>query len=115
MIRRQKIPNSNTYIVAYIEYIVRGMNTVDRAQTVTHVEYEVLDWILHNIDVAELHEVMATDETSEKRFKTGVTNVTKLIYNLADRRKHRLPKTHSDYKPKEAQPNDKNTRKKKSV
>tara|TARA_Y100000361_G_scaffold149155_1_gene163004 strand:- start:1101 stop:1376 length:276 start_codon:yes stop_codon:yes gene_type:complete len=91
------------------------MNTVDRAQTVTHVEYEVLDWILHNIDVAELHEVMATDDVSSKRFDTGVSNVTKLIYNLAQRRTHRLPKTHADYKPKEAQPNDKNTRKKKSV
>ena len=91
------------------------MNTVDRAQTVPHVEYEVLDWILHNIDVAELHEVMATDDISEKRFDQGVTNVTKLIYNLAERRKHRLPKKHSDYKPKEANTNDKNNRKKKSV
>lgn len=91
------------------------MNTVDRAQTVVHVEYEVLDWILHNIDVAELHEVMTTDDVSTKRFKQGVTNVTKLIHNLADRRTHRLPKTHSDYKAKEANTNDKNNRKKKSV
>ena len=80
---------------------------MDRAQTVVHVEYEVLDWILHNIDVAELHEVMATDDISEKRFKQGVTNVTKLINNLAERRKHRLPKKHSDYKTKEANTNDK--------
>ena len=88
---------------------------MDRAQTVVHVEYEVLDWILHNIDVAELHEVMVTDDVSEKRFKQGATNVTKLISNLAQRRTHKLPKTHADYKPKEAETNDKNNRKKKSV
>ena len=74
---------------------------MERAQNVTHVEYECLDWILHNIDMSELHEVMATDEVSKKRFETGITNVAKLISNLADRRKHRLPKTHSDYKQKE--------------
>ena len=51
--------------------------------------------------MSELHEVMATDEVSKKRFETGITNVAKLISNLADRRKHRLPKNHSDYKQKE--------------
>ena len=88
---------------------------MDRAQTVTHVEYEVFDWILHNINVAELHEVMVTDEVSEKRFKTGVKQAAKMIQNLAERRKHRLPKSHPNYNAKEAQPNDKNNRKKKSV
>lgn len=75
---------------------------MDRAQTVQHVEYEVFDWILHNIDVAELHEVMVTDAVSDKRFKTGVAQAAKMIKNLAERRKHRLPKSHPDYKTKEA-------------
>ena len=73
-----------------------------RAKTVVHVEYEALNLILSQIDVSELHEDMVPhgDDVAEKRFKTGVGNVAKLVQNLIDRRLHRLPSEHPDYRGK---------------
>jgi len=72
-----------------------------KAQTIPHVEYEVLKEVLNNIPLEDLYDAMVADETSEKRFKSGAANVAKLIRNLMVRRQHRLPHDHEDYKQKE--------------
>lgn len=72
-----------------------------KAKTIPHVEYEVLKEVLENIPLDDLHDSMVGDELSEKRFKTGATNVARLIRNLMVRRQHRLPSNHADYKHKE--------------
>jgi len=77
------------------------MSEGNRAQTIPHVEYEVLKEVLNNIPLEDLYDAMVADETSEKRFKSGAGNVAKLIRNLMVRRQHRLPHDHEDYKPKE--------------
>lgn len=73
-----------------------------RAKTVTHVEYEVFNLILAEIDVSELKEHMVPmgDEVAERRFNDGVASAAQFIQNLIDRRTHRLPKNHSNYKVK---------------
>jgi len=73
-----------------------------RATSVIHVEYEILTYLIHQIDVSQIKERMVDDEVSLKRFENGGENVLQLIQNLADRRKHRLPKDHLDYKEKGA-------------
>ena len=77
------------------------MSEGNRAQTIPHVEYEVLKEVLNNIPLEDLYNAMVADETSEKRFKSGAANVAKLIRNLMVRRQHRLPYDHADYKEKE--------------
>ncbi len=77
------------------------MGERSKAQTIPHVEYEVLKEVLNNIPLEDLYNAMVADETSEKRFKKGTANVAKLIRNLMVRRQHRLPYDHEDYKEKE--------------
>ena len=73
-----------------------------RAQTVTHVEYEIFQYILDEIDVELLKEQMCPsgDLTAESRWEKGLKNTAKLIGNLCERRLHKLPKNHLDYKEK---------------
>ena len=49
-----------------------------------------------------MKELMVTDEHSQKRWDKGMDNVFKLLNNLSERRLHRLPKEHPNYKEKEA-------------
>ena len=77
------------------------MSKGNRAQTIPHVEYEVLKEVLNNIPLEDLYDAMVADEASERRFKSGAANVAKLIRNLMVRRQHRLPHNHEDYKQKE--------------
>ena len=72
-----------------------------RAESIPHVEYEILNEVISNIDIADVQDAMVTDAVTEKRFKTGAKNVAKLIRNLMSRRTHRLPQAHRDYKQKE--------------
>jgi len=88
----------NAYILRRLcVYMSKG----NRAQTIPHVEHEVLKEVLNNIPLDDLHDAMVADEASEKRFKKGAGNVAKLIRNLMVRRQHRLPFDHEDYKEKE--------------
>jgi hypothetical protein len=73
---------------------------MERAASVSHVEYEVISLLRDNIDLASLKETMATDDVAEKRWATGVTNVCTLLDNMCDRRTHKLPKEHADYQEK---------------
>lgn len=72
-----------------------------KAKTIPHVEYEILKEVLNNIPLDDLYEAIVADEVSEKRFKAGAANVAKLIRNLMERRQHRLPHDHEDFKTKE--------------
>ena len=73
---------------------------MERAASVTHVEYEVITWLRDNIDLASLKQAMSVDKVTEKRWTIGVANVCELLDNMCSRRTHKLPKTHSEYQEK---------------
>ena len=73
-----------------------------RARSVAHVEYEILQWVG---DRAWLDGLMAEmvpkgDKVAEKRFRKGATNISTYLRNMMERRQHKLPKDHEDYKEK---------------
>jgi len=78
-----------------------------RAKTQIHVEYEVFKTILDSELVAEYVDDLKTelvpngDTIAEKRFNEGIISAGKLIHNLMERRRHRLPQDHEDYVGKE--------------
>jgi len=78
-----------------------------RAKTQVHVEYEVFKALLDSEALGELIEdlkqelVPAGDIIAEKRFNEGVKSASGYIHNLLERRSHRLPENHIDYKLKE--------------
>tara|TARA_R100001163_G_scaffold46295_1_gene34795 strand:- start:187 stop:414 length:228 start_codon:yes stop_codon:yes gene_type:complete len=74
---------------------------VMRAKSVPHVEYEILIHLLDEIDLQDLEEIMVKDKHSRKRFDDGAKNVFRLINNRAEKRLHKLPKDHEDYRVKE--------------
>jgi hypothetical protein len=76
-------------------------DTMNRARNIPEVEYELLKHLLSSVNITPLEAAMATDDHSRKRFATGVKNIIGLLDNMAERRVHRLPKEHADYKPKE--------------
>jgi len=73
-----------------------------RAKTVPHVEYEILRHILDELDISDVVTEMVPegDEVAKKRFDRGARGLLKLLRNLMDRRVHRLPKEHPDYRAK---------------
>lgn len=71
-----------------------------RAKTIPHAEYELLTHIMESIDIEPIISLMAQDVHSEKRVISAGENVATLIQNLAERRRHRLPLDHPDYKEK---------------
>ncbi len=78
-----------------------------RAKTIPHVEYEILNWILDNIELDELREEMIQSPTAQKkkdagiRFDKGAKALAILLQNMMTRRLHKLPEEHPDYKEKE--------------
>ena len=74
-----------------------------RAKTVPHVEYEIFNLILDEIDISMLKEQMCPtgDDVALTRFEKGAASTAQLIQNLIERRKHRLPHDHLDYEVKE--------------
>ena len=84
----------------------RGSNSItmaERARSTVHVEYELIKYIGTRIGLDDLmHQMIPDGDTvAEKRFQTGAENICRYLENMADRRKHRLPKNHSDYRGKE--------------
>ena len=67
-----------------------------RAASVKHAEYEILEYITQNIDLSSLHEKMAVDVHSKKRFDTAAENLVKHLDKMAATRRKNLPKTHPD-------------------
>lgn len=74
-----------------------------RAKTIPHVEYEILKYILAEVDISdvELEMVPNGDEVALTRFNNGARSCLKLLNNLMERRLHRLPEEHDDYRVKE--------------
>ncbi len=76
-----------------------------RCQTIPHVEYEILQHILDDIDISIVKETMAVaprKKKAEERFDKGAKALTILLVNMMERRRHKLPEEHPDYKEKEA-------------
>jgi hypothetical protein len=77
-----------------------------RAKTQVHVEYEVFNAILDSEAIGELildlkqELVPQGDKVAEKRFNEGVKSASGFISNLLERRTHRLPEDHKDFKVK---------------
>ena len=73
-----------------------------RARSVAHVEYEILQWVGDRawLDGLMTEMVPKGDKVAEKRFRTGATNISGYLRNMMDRRQHKLPKDHDDYKEK---------------
>tara|TARA_R110002020_G_scaffold29528_10_gene93098 strand:+ start:660 stop:896 length:237 start_codon:yes stop_codon:yes gene_type:complete len=73
-----------------------------RARSTVHVEYELVNYIGSHIYLDDLMNQMIPegDAVAEKRFQKGAENICKYLENMAERRLHRLPKTHPDYRGK---------------
>lgn len=71
-----------------------------RATSVSHVEYEILNELIENVDLMPLRKNMVDDDVTGKRFDSGAKNVLLLLENMKDRRTHRLKPTHPDYRRK---------------
>jgi hypothetical protein len=78
-----------------------------RAKTTVHVEYEVLKAILNSKEIGMVIErtkadmVPVGDNVAEKRYANGVQSLAQYLKNMAERRLHRIPKNHPDYRGKE--------------
>ena len=78
-----------------------------RAKTTVHVEYEVLKAILNSKEIGMVIErtkanmVPVNDDVAEKRFNNGVQSAAQFMHNMLERRLHRIPKNHPDYRGKE--------------
>ena len=74
-----------------------------RARSVAHVEYEILEWVGRKawLDGLMVEMIPEGDKVAEKRFRKGATNVSGVLKNMMDRRLHKLPKDHADYRGKE--------------
>lgn len=70
-----------------------------RARSVTHVEYEILEWIGRKAWLDQLMTEMIPegDKVAEKRFRKGAYNIQTYLKNMMERRQHKLPKDHSKY------------------
>lgn len=77
------------------------MSEPERAVSIVHAEWEIMNTILSEVDLSELREQMATDQHSAKRFDKAAKEVLRLVSNRMVARQHNLPKTHPSYKPKE--------------
>tara|TARA_Y100000592_G_scaffold98290_1_gene171014 strand:+ start:265 stop:498 length:234 start_codon:yes stop_codon:yes gene_type:complete len=76
-----------------------------RAKTIPHVEYEIFQHILDEIDISMVKEKMVVEpriDKAEERFDKGAESAAQLIQNMMDRRRHKLPFDHPDFKEKEA-------------
>jgi hypothetical protein len=73
----------------------------ERAVSIVHAEWEIMNAIISDVDLSELRERMAIDQHSAKRFDKAAKEVLRLIDNRMVARQHNLPKTHPSYKPKE--------------
>jgi len=74
-----------------------------RARSVAHVEYELLNFIGERLYVDDLMQQMIPegDEVAKKRFDKGATNISTYLKNMMNRRQHKLPKSHTEYRGKE--------------
>ena len=74
-----------------------------RARSVAHVEYELLNFIGERLYVDDLMQQMIPegDKVAKKRFDKGATNISTYLKNMVNRRLHKLPKDHPEYRRKD--------------
>lgn len=79
-----------------------------RAKNVEHAQFEIFKCILDTIDLTEVKaKLCPSDDTperkkvAEKRFNDAYVSVAGMIDGYCERRRHKLPKNHVDYKEKE--------------
>ena len=78
-----------------------------RIRTVTHGEYEILITLLDSDVIADAlvglkyQMVPENDEVAENRWANSVASIALYMHNMAQRRLHRLPKNHPNYREKE--------------
>ena len=83
----------------------QGSVVAIRCKNHAHVEYEILQHILDDIDISIVKETMVVaprKNKAEERFDKGAKKLMKLLVNMMERRRHLLPEEHPDYKEKEA-------------
>ena len=73
----------------------------ERATSVSHVEFEILNELIETVDLESLKQIMVDDKVTGKRWDSGAKNVLLLLENMKDRRRHRLKPEHPDFKAKE--------------
>ena len=73
----------------------------ERATSVSHVEFEILNELIETVDLESLKQIMVDDKVTGKRWDSGAKNVLLLLENIKDRRRHRLKPEHPEYKEKE--------------
>jgi hypothetical protein len=73
----------------------------ERATSVSHVEFEILNELIETVDLESLKQIMVDDKVTGKRWDSGAKNVLLLLENMKDRRRHRLKPDHPDYRGKE--------------
>lgn len=84
-----------------------GVIAMTRIRTVTHGEYEILRTLLDSDIMADAlvglkyQMVPENDEVAEKRWNSSVVSVAQYMANMMERRLHRLPKNHPNYREKE--------------
>ena len=77
-----------------------------RIRTVIHGEYEILQALLDSELIADSLKALKyqmvpdNDEVAEKRWNSSVASVAQYMQNMCERRLHRLPKNHPNYREK---------------
>lgn len=74
-----------------------------RAKSIDHAEFELIQHLLDTVDLFGLEQRLAPegDEHAKKRFDKACEKVCKLLENMGDRRRHKLPTDHPHFRPKE--------------
>ncbi len=67
-----------------------------RAASVQHAEYEIIEHLLSEIDLAYLKSMMCDNEHSTKRFDSAAKNLCDRLMAMSEVRRKNLPKGHPD-------------------
>ena len=72
-----------------------------RAKSVAHAEYEIISHFW-KVNLFELKSEMAQegDVIADKRFRKATENINGYLKNMKDRRRHKLPKEHVEFRGK---------------
>ena len=76
---------------------------MERAKSIDHAEFALIQHLLDTVDLYSLEARMvpAGDDVAKSRFDKACEKVCKLLENMSDRRRHKLPADHPHYQEKE--------------
>ena len=77
--------------------VMTDIDLLTRAKNVAHAEYEILSYILTEIDLSEVKRAMCDNEHSTKRFDQACENLLDRMENWASVRRKHLPKDHPEW------------------